>query len=180
LRRYVNAEKLKQLYSKGLTYRQIARELRVSSSAIAKYVRKLGLARRRQNLTELYGEKIMRMIREKGVITVSDVVVELKLSRPRVAELLKKLELEGKIKRFNLFRGRVGKKYGYREFFSRLNKKAKLLYYMDEGKLIEKLCEVVEIQDRFMAKSFTRLLKDNKVSEEGIALFYELKSRFRC
>jgi transposase len=177
--RRIDKMQLIKLYFDGLTYREIADRLGVSPFTVGAIVSKLGIAYRRRSKDERLIEvknEILRLIDENVYVTIEDVVGKLKISKSYAINRLRELYREGKVKCFRITSRRCAVKYDAYDFFGNRVGDARLLYYVDERKFIEKLSRIVKIRNRSMAKSFTRMLHDNDISDENIKYFYKLIS----
>jgi len=173
----INVDELIKLYASGLGIKEIAETLGVKKQNVANLIIKLGIAHRHKALLDEGREKrkkIIEMINRNGYTTTSKVASTLGISVDSASEILNDLFHKGKIKKFKTTRRVGGAKYSWKCFFSGEVAKAKALYYIDEHKFIEKLASMVKIADRGMLKSFTTLLRNNIISDEGIALFHKL------
>jgi predicted transcriptional regulator len=178
----VDIEKLKQLYDQGLTYDEIAKQLGVSKGTVNTYITKYKLAKRqliKKGSYERIKPIILCLVDQKGYVTCDDLCKYLNQSKVSIRNHLKALEKEGLLRRFTLATGATGRqKFSGADFFKPLNPKGKVtLFFSDSRKFIEKLCEIVSLDknDLGMRMSFTRLLRDNKFTDDEIKLFYKLK-----
>jgi DNA-directed RNA polymerase specialized sigma24 family protein len=177
--RRIDRMQLVKLYFDGLTYREIADRLGISPCTVGAIVSRLGIAYRRKGKDERRIEvknEILKLIDENVYVTIEDVIRKLKISEFYAINRLRELYREGKVKCFRITSRRCAVKYDAYDFFGNRVGNARLLYYVDERKFIEKLSRIVTIRNRSMAKSFTRMLHDNGISEENIKYFYKLIS----
>ncbi|MCS7367272.1 MAG: helix-turn-helix domain-containing protein [archaeon YNP-WB-062] len=175
--RRIDRMQLVKLYFDGLTYGEIADRLGISPYTVGAIVSKLGIAYRRKGSDERRIEvknEILRLIDENVYVTVNDVVDKLKVKKNYAINCIRELYREGRIECFRITRRASSTRYNVYDFFGRLIGDSRILYYVDERKFMEKLSRIVTIRNMSMAKSFTRLLHDNKISDENIRYFYSL------
>jgi predicted ArsR family transcriptional regulator len=121
----------------------------------------------------------MSLVDQKVYVTCDDIRKHINLSKVSIREYLRALEKEGLLRRFTLATGATGRqRFSGADFFKPVNPKGRItLFYSDTRKFIEKLCEIVSLDKNDLGKrmSFTRLLRDNKFTDDEIKLFYKLK-----
>jgi len=167
--RKVNLNEFIKLYYDGLKYREIAERMGIAKSTVNTIVTRLRIAHRRRGKSEeggIVGNGIIRMMNEKGYVTLKDIATRCGIGKHAAYRHVHALFRRGKVCKFTV--------HGARDFFGCHIKDARVLYYIDERKLVEKLSGIVSIKDMNMAKSFTRILRNNGVSSENIAYFYQL------
>jgi DNA-binding CsgD family transcriptional regulator/DNA-binding Lrp family transcriptional regulator len=180
--RRIDFEKFKQLYAQGYTYKQIAEQLGTTIGTVCAYVTKYKLANRQPRRIKITEDGILRLVEQKGYVTVDDVAKNFKVHIFTARERLHRLEQKGLLKRFKVGRSYTGsQRYSGVDFFRALNVRGnEILYYSDEKRFIELLSKVVEVDlnDRGAKRSLTALFRDNNLPDELIDLFYKLKSSF--
>jgi transposase-like protein len=175
--RRIDRMQLVKLYYDGLTYREIADRLGISPFTVGAIVSKLGIGYRYKNRDERRIEvknEILKLINENAYVTINDVIEKLKVKKSYAINCLRELYREGRIECFRITSRRCGVKYNAYDFFGNRIGDSRILYYVDERKFMEKLSRIVTIRNMSMAKSFTRLLHDNKINDENIRYFYNL------
>jgi DNA-binding CsgD family transcriptional regulator len=176
-------ELLKKLYETDMTLKEIARRLDVSLKTLLRWCRRLGLPHRprggrgpRPKPSLITKAKALEIVRRLGIATVADVANALGLSETTTLHYLRLLCDEGAIRMFRV-RGAISGHLRISKFF-RLPPSA-LVFYTDEETLVRWLCERVEIHSKGEWRALRAMLKNNKVSREGVKCFIKLYEEMR-
>jgi transposase-like protein len=176
-------ELLKKLYETDVTLEELARRLEISFQTLLRWCRKLGLPRRprggkrpRPRPSLITKAKALEIVRRLGIATVADVAKALGLGEATTLHYLRLLCDEGAIRMFRI-RGAISGRLRLSKFF-RLPPSA-LVFYADEETLVRWLCERVAIHSKGEWRAFRAMLKNNKVSREGVKRFIKLYEEMR-
>jgi len=171
--RRVDKELFKNLYRQGLTAREIAEKLNVDIKTVYLWGTKLGLrfSHPLKKQAESRKKLVLKTLNKVGCVTLDELSRELGIEKRLVAESLRRLRREGKVKSVKLGWGTRGsKKYRAHELFDGAVGRHELMYWFtNEYFLVDRLVPILpKNPSKGLWLAVRRCLRDFKLSKEAI------------